>query len=466
VTELSSELTTWIESSAGGTITSVKQIPAGGRQGFFVDALGHDGEVRELFLQRGRDAADAAAFHGFAIEAEVFGALARIGIPVPRVWALSREHDALLLDRVPGGVWFTQPRDPAEAEAVAKDFMATLARIHGTPAEQLDLPSLGPVKSWREHQLDQLDGVAQLMKQSDTGDGFDPLVTFTYEWLRSNIPAAEGQVVLVQGDTGPGNFLYQHGKVTGVIDWELAHLGDPMDDLAWLSWRATQHGFPDFPARLREYEHLTGFEVDDARVHYYRLNAFGRLGPYFALADMGRRTRQPSQAVDIDNDRSVDGSWVIMSMLHRRMRLEATAAALGTPIPPRELEEAELPAHSRQYDRVLRQLSTLVERLDDRTSAGIAKAVARDVKHLKELDRNGAFFAEQELAQIGALLGAVQPDLAHARPALVQAVEDGRVPIEAYLDYHWNRLRRDDHLMRFASGALYERSWPALRAPV
>ena len=56
--------------------------------------------------------------------------------------------------------------------------------------------------------------------------------------------------------------MYVGDRVTAIVDWELAHVGDPMDDIAWLSWRATQQGWPDFPARLREYEAASGIEVD------------------------------------------------------------------------------------------------------------------------------------------------------------------------------------------------------------
>ena len=65
----------------------------------------------------------------------------------------------------------------------------------------------------------------------------------------------------MQGDTGPGNFMYQDGKVTAVVDWELAHLGDPMDDIAWLSLRTVQDTFTHFPDRLREYESLTAGQI-------------------------------------------------------------------------------------------------------------------------------------------------------------------------------------------------------------
>ncbi|MHB8463986.1 MAG: phosphotransferase family protein [Acidimicrobiales bacterium] len=465
--ELTSDLIAWIEGAAGGPVVSSKQITAGTRLGYFIDVRGGDGHVHELFLQLGRNNSMAAPnlFHGCDVEAEVLRALEPIGIPVPHVWATDQQLDAMLVDRVPGEVWFHPPREAADREAVAKDFVTQLARCHAARPAELHLPSLGPIKSLRAHQADQLDGIARLIDATGPADTIDPLVTFTLQWLRDNIPEIDGPVVLVQGDTGPGNFLYADGKVTGVIDWELAHLGDPMDDIAWFSWRATQHGFPDFPARMREYEALTGIAIDDARVRYYRLNAFGRLGPSFGLPDMGLTQRHgaPGVAAD-DSDRAADGSWVIMSMLHRRMRLEATAAALGTPVPSRDVEvEAPAKSHAPLYDQVLEQLQTMVGRIADPATANIGKAVARQIKYIRELDRNGDLFAAQELDDIGRLLGRPPASLRDARAALVARVREGGLGIDDYLDYHWRRLRRDDHVMRFASGALFDRSWPSLR---
>ena len=94
---------------------------------------------------------------------------------------------------------------------------------------------------------------------------------------------------------------------------------------------------------------------------------------------------------------------------------------------------------------------------------GSAKAIARQLKYLRELDRNGELFGAQELDDLGELLGRTPASLDEGRAALVDAVHDGTVAFEDYVAYHWRRLRRDDHLMRHASGALYERGWPDLR---
>ena len=346
--------------------------------------------------------------------------------------------------------------------------MRHLATWHRATARALHLPTFGPVRTVREHQLDQLVGIRKVFEEQDKVQPIDALARLSLEFLESKVPDFDGEPVLVQGDTGPGNFMYENGRVTAIIDWELAHLGDPMDDVAWLSWRATQHSFPDFPARLREYEVLSGITVDDTRVRYYRVNACARLGPRFGLADMGesaerRRARQATGSAS-ETDRTADGSGLIMSMLHRRMVLTALAEAIHMDLPGRQVVEETAPKeHNAYYDAILGQLQTMVPRIEDRTAATLAKGVARQVKYLKEIDRNGAFFEHQELGEMTRLLGRELGSVEQARPLLAEAARQGNVAIDDYLLYHWNRMVRDDYLMRTASGAMYERGWPALR---
>jgi len=73
------------------------------------------------------------------------------------------------------------------------------------------------------------------------------------------------------------NLMYADGRVSAVVDWELAHFGDPMDDVAWVTWRTTQHTFTHLPDRLKEYEALSGHTLSPDRIRYYRVNACVRL---------------------------------------------------------------------------------------------------------------------------------------------------------------------------------------------
>jgi len=457
----------WVEQIAKGRVTGAQQVSGGGRIGFTVDLEAREGTTNALFLQRG-GRGGVGSFMGFAREAEVYRALEPLGIPIPHVWGVDESLDVFLVDRAPGQTWFQAPRDPAVAVAVAQDFMRHLATWHAAGARDLELPSFGPVRSVGEHQREQLAGIEGEFAREERSGPIDLLARVQLDHLLHHAPEYDGDTVLVQGDTGPGNLMYDGDRVSAIIDWELAHFGDPMDDIAWLSWRATQHGWPDFPTRLREYEAASGLMVDPSRVRYYRLNACARLGPRFGLADMGERVGPSGPgaaagATDAAVDRTADGSGLIMNMLHRRMRLTAQADAMGIELPGREVgDEAEPAAHARLYDAVLGQLRGIVERTDDRAVSSLAKGAARQVKYLKEIDHNGRMFQDRELDDIGGLLGRMPKSLAEGRAELADAARGGKVGFEEYLLYHWTRLTRDDWMLRSASGAMYERGWPEL----
>lgn len=460
----------WIEKVTEGRVAQSRQVAAGGRDGFAVD-VARGGETLALFLQMGRgDAAAGTSFMPVEREAEVMLALHKSDIRVPKVWAVDAKQQAILVERVPGRTWMHAPVTPEEQDSVAKDFMRHLAKLHRLDPRDLDLPSFKPVRSAREHQC----AVVQEMQlRAAAGHTpIEPILRISLDYLERHLPDYDGPTVLVQGDTGPGNFMYDAGKVTGVIDWELAHLGDPMDDIAWLSWRTTQHTFTHLPDRLREYEDLSGIAIDAARVTYYRVNACVRLaatgsGPWggFGLAGMGDKARDSStgKAVTAEADRGADGSAFIFTILHRRMRLEALMAALGIAAPVLDaLPEAPPKPYGHMYDDILTRLQNAVARIEDRTAANLVKGVARSVKYLKEADRNAVLFERLELEDIGEMLGRPQSSIDAGRRSLYAAAAERQIGDEAYVLYHWRRFLRDEELMRVAASSLYQRSWPPL----
>lgn len=420
----------WIEEVAGGRVTGADRVPGGAsREAWFVD-VARDDEVLPLFLRYSRaPQPDGSIFHPLRVEAEVFVALQDTEVTVPRTLGVHPTEEAMLSERVPGGTWFSRIEDPAEQVRVAQDFIRNLAALHRIDPRTLALPSLGPVKTAREHALDE---IAAMRRRVTPPNGEpEPLMRLSLDWLERNVPDDGGPVVLVQGDTGPGNFMYQDGRVTAVVDWELAHLGDPMDDIAWLSLRTVQDTFTHFPDRLREYEELSGHTVDPERVWYYRLFAETRLASHAPA-----RTNAQPAARDI-------GNGLIYGMLHRRLTLEALAAVMGF-----ELPETEMPAAPPEeawhdlYDRTLDNLALIVPRIDDPLAAQWTKGIARVVKYLAELDRAGRAFTAADLAD---------------RAALGPHPSD-----EEQVRYLWRQVQRDDFLMRDASGALRARTWPPL----
>ena len=470
--ELAPEVAAWIEDAAGGRIDRADRILAGGRYGWYIDVKDAAGTVRELFLQQSRtEAGDPgrSPFNSFRMEGEIYRAL-HPHIPVPRAWGVNEDIGGFLVDRIPGVAWMHPPADPDEQLSVAQDFIRHIAKLHRLEPDDLDLPSYKPVKSAREHQLDRLRVFRAQAEAS--GEPIEPMLRISLEFLENSIPDYDGPVALVQGDTGPGNIMYQDGKVTGIIDWELAHLGDPMDDIAWMCWRTVQHTFTDFAQRMREYEALSGHRIDVDRVNYYRVNAFVVLcapsssqAGGFGLPSMTEASGDSSAArsPNAESERDADGSAFAMTTLHRRMRITALADALGIALPPRQVR-GEAPARPEysSYDNLMDRMRAIVPQIGDAMATRHAKGVVRKLKHLKELSRNGALFDRFELENITGLLGKRPASLGRGRAALYRAALAQEISDEDYILYHWNRLVHDEHLMQYAAGTLSRRDWPAL----
>ena len=294
------------------------------------------------------------------------------------------------------------------------------------------------------------------------GGTADPALDFSLRWLRDHIPAYDGPPVLVQGDTGPGNFMYLGGRVTAVVDWELAHLGDPMDDIAWLSLRATQEPFTDFPTRLREYEALSGNLVDDTRVRYYRVMAETKLQ---VMSHRGPKSDDDDTDKDDGGGGNDVGNGFIYQVLHRRLWLEALASANGLELTPAETPQARDPRDSDwMYDAVLDQMrDVIVPRTTDPLAQARGKGVARIVKYLARVDTYGPYYEECELQDLAKLLGRRPDSVLGGRAEAAEAVAAGTVSEEDYILTLWRRIARETELARPSMGVLADRHWPPLR---
>jgi aminoglycoside phosphotransferase (APT) family kinase protein len=151
-----------------------------------------------------------------------------------------------------------------------------LARIHAVDPGSLDgvLPSPGgdpagaQIAEW-ERQLDEI------------GEPL-PAVELGLRWLRANAPEP-AEARLVHGDFRLGNFIVDENGLAAVIDWELAHLGDPAEDIGWLCIRSWRFGNDDRPVAgvgglddfVAAYEAAGGAPIEPERVRYWE--AFGNV---------------------------------------------------------------------------------------------------------------------------------------------------------------------------------------------
>jgi hypothetical protein len=191
--------------------------------------------------------------------------------------AESDDADALLVERARGTEEL--PASGEVLERIQDSFVDALAALHNLDAGGLDLPGFGG---------DDLDLWAAIFEGHVQRPA--PLVRYALQWLADHrLPAAE-RTVLCHGDVGPGNFLVEDGQVTALLDWEFAHLGDPMDDLAWLTIRGHHlTSFGDLDRQLARYAERTGLKVEADRVRYWQAVVLTRMA-IACLAGLDRRS--------------------------------------------------------------------------------------------------------------------------------------------------------------------------------
>ena len=158
--------------------------------------------------------------------------------------------------------------------AVARERMTAqcaqaLANIHHIHAAEASfLPTKSAAAQWHDNRA-----------QVDASGVLHPALEWGLRWVEERLAEhANPQPVPVHGDFRLGNFIVSDAGLAAVIDWELAHLGDPMQDLAWLCLRTWRFGGPGEVAgfgQRRElyanYERESGNAIDEKRVFFWEM---------------------------------------------------------------------------------------------------------------------------------------------------------------------------------------------------
>jgi aminoglycoside phosphotransferase (APT) family kinase protein len=231
---------------------------------------------RPLIVQRER-AAGMEGRGGMAAEARLIALAGRCGVPVARVVAAGGPEGPLgapfLVTTFLEGE--TIPRRLLRDEPFA-GVRSTLARAAGTALAAIHSMPVDDV-------ADVLEEHDPLTFHTEVLDAFDPHPAFEVglRWLERHRPPPLGRVV-VHGDFRTGNLLVSPERLEAVLDWELAHVGDPAEDLGWFcgrSWRfGSPHragGFGSLDDLLAGYRDGGGVEIDPEVVRWWE--AFGTL---------------------------------------------------------------------------------------------------------------------------------------------------------------------------------------------
>jgi len=216
----------------------------------------------------------------------VLKALEDTPVAAPRVFWYELARDVLgapffVMEKVEGKIplpWAEGERGPfadaAEQQSIAHQFVQHLAHLHTVDWRAKGLAFLGVPEPGQGAALREIEKwQAQLDRVELTPI---PLLRRALLWLREHAPLAP-RVSIVHGDYRLGNFIVRDGRLVAILDWELVHLGDPLEDLGWICLRPWRGRSPYMASLIeraelyRLYESLTGIYVPDAHIRFYEV---------------------------------------------------------------------------------------------------------------------------------------------------------------------------------------------------
>jgi aminoglycoside phosphotransferase (APT) family kinase protein len=249
-------------------------------------------------------------FHDYDVlaQARTMQGLAGTGVPVPEV--LGIEKDPSLIgkpfyvmrhiegrfppDTPPGphGHGLFVESSPAERRRMYDQVLDAMAELHELDWRTLALPDLGaPASGWAALDAQIAHWEHMLARAADEPI---PLLDQAFEWVKEN-RYEPSRLSVCWGDAHHGNVLYHDGELRAVLDWEMAHIGPPEADLAWMlavdrihldsHGHARLPGLPDDDEVYDYYARVSGHPIEHRQFH----DVFGALRCAITVVEAARK---------------------------------------------------------------------------------------------------------------------------------------------------------------------------------
>jgi len=257
-------------------------------------------EVKRNIIIRKEPVAGLLEPYDVSIEYRVLTALKNTGIAIPETYWHESDPSIMglpfyVMEKVEGIVHFFSTSTmfdpnwkliPNEKErlSLAEEFVNNIALIHNVDWSAKGLEFLGDPGPGKGSALRQVAYWRDVISRA--GFGKKPSIAYALNWLMDNPPECD-RVCLLHGDYRTGNYIAQDGHIKAVLDWEMVHLGDPMEDISYVIasvWRSRKpdswisHLLPekDFFAM---YEAKSGIKIDREKIKFYHVfNNFKAVG--------------------------------------------------------------------------------------------------------------------------------------------------------------------------------------------
>jgi aminoglycoside phosphotransferase (APT) family kinase protein len=268
-------------------------------------------------------------------EFRLLAATRAAGAPVPRPMFVGETEFGrpfYLMERLAGETigrrLVRDERFAAARRVLPAQLAAALAAIHRVPLDASSgtdslefLPRPTPGEPVVASELDRLE---ELYRQITVEP--HPAFEIAFRWLRGRMPST-GEVALVHGDFRIGNVMVGEEGLRAVLDWELAHVGDPFEDLGWLCVRSWRFGVDHLPLGgigqreelFEAYARASGRVVDPGVVRFWEVYGNLRWG-VFTLVQVRSFLEGLSTSVELASigRRTAETEWELLNLIESK----------------------------------------------------------------------------------------------------------------------------------------------------
>ena len=276
--KLSTYLTERLTSDSPVVVSNLSRIPGGAsRETWMFDAKWTKGGQAQHapFVVR-LDPPASLVESDRVVEYAFYTAFQGTDVPVPGMRWLESDSKHLgaaffIMDRITVGETnvrnISQPHYAGAKAMIGRRMFEVLGAIHTFDWSESAITKVvaapAPEAAWSE----QVSYWEDMIDRNEISP--QPIARAGIRWLRRNPPPPAQRISVVHGDYRVGNFLYSLEGIHGVLDWEMAHLGDPIEDLAWAVHEIWDRDLIPRAECIEVYERASGLKVDADALHWW-----------------------------------------------------------------------------------------------------------------------------------------------------------------------------------------------------
>lgn len=443
---LEARLESWVETTCALPVEALNLIPGGASRRSYSVTL-RDGSRYFLRVDTGEGPLSGSEMN-LDRERRFISPVCGRGLPVPSIIAYEKELNALLMEHVEGFTSYQKTLPDDRQRQVEGQLIRTVVALQKLDLAQLELPDY---KS-RSTVGEATDAAVAMWRNlyNERVPDKDPVTMYALEWLANNVPDRDRPSVLVHGDVGPGNFLFsEDGELTALIDWELAHIGHPLEDLACILCRALGVDFGSPEHLIGEYEAASGQSVNREHLNYCVV---------LMLTEWSVGIQMGLSRTTVNLDVAMLFLWGHVNRFEIMRKIGANTGQempSAEPLPTINMEWSYLPDHLTAAMEQIILPAAPDDFIEHRT-----KALIQLQKVQKAMLRYGmARYEEEEMEWARQLTGTPGESYAVARQSLLALAQDAAHSGDPrYIEYLLWRTARERLLLAEALGPMADRS--------